>query len=129
VEDVMRRTTYALAAIVAVAASAPAASAQYPVLDCSRVESRNGEVSPKVPPGHLPAPGQCRVWVDGVPPGRQSAATDCGTAERERYRYGSNARVIYGSNVNRPGRSGRRYDTTVDGRTCSAQRRKCINKG
>ncbi len=24
-----------------------------------------------VPPGHLPDPGECRVWIPGVPPGRQ----------------------------------------------------------
>src|SRR5205823_14401483 len=25
-----------------------------------------------VPPGHLPKPGECRVWIPGVPPGRQA---------------------------------------------------------
>ena len=24
-----------------------------------------------VPPGHLPDPGECRVWIPGTPPGRQ----------------------------------------------------------
>jgi hypothetical protein len=24
-----------------------------------------------IPPGHLPGPGQCRVWKPGTPPGRQ----------------------------------------------------------
>lgn len=24
-----------------------------------------------VPPGHLPQPGECRVWIPGTPPGRQ----------------------------------------------------------
>lgn len=24
-----------------------------------------------IPPGHLPTPGQCRVWVPGTPPGQQ----------------------------------------------------------
>src|SRR5258706_8322905 len=24
-----------------------------------------------VPPGHLPNPGECRVWIPGTPPGRQ----------------------------------------------------------
>lgn len=35
-----------------------------------------------VPPGHLPPPGQCRVWVPGTPPGRQSPARDCAGIER-----------------------------------------------
>jgi hypothetical protein len=30
-----------------------------------------------VPPGHHPPAGQCRVWVDGVPPGRQVAPAPC----------------------------------------------------
>ncbi len=24
-----------------------------------------------IPPGHLPRPGECRVWIPGTPPGRQ----------------------------------------------------------
>lgn len=27
-----------------------------------------------VPPGHLPDPGECRVWIPGTPPGRQPGA-------------------------------------------------------
>jgi hypothetical protein len=30
-----------------------------------------------VPPGHLPPPGQCRVWIRGVPPGQQARARSC----------------------------------------------------
>jgi hypothetical protein len=32
-----------------------------------------------IPPGHLPRPGECRVWIPGVPPGRQRSARsrDC----------------------------------------------------
>ena len=47
----------------------------------------------KVPEGHKPPPGMCRIWIDGVPPGRQSAPTDCATAVRNRP---SNGRVIWG---------------------------------
>jgi hypothetical protein len=35
-----------------------------------------------VPPGHLPPPGQCRVWVPGKPPGHQSKARACAGIER-----------------------------------------------
>ena len=24
-----------------------------------------------IPPGHMPRPGECRVWIPGTPPGRQ----------------------------------------------------------
>lgn len=32
-----------------------------------------------IPPGHLPPPGQCRVWMPGEPPGQQKkgAQGDC----------------------------------------------------
>ncbi|MEW8493501.1 MAG: DUF4382 domain-containing protein [Candidatus Thiodiazotropha taylori] len=33
--------------------------------------------SVRIPPGHLPSPGECRLWEEGVPPGRQSAPGDC----------------------------------------------------
>lgn len=46
-----------------------------------------------IPAGHKPPPGMCRIWIDGVPPGRQPAPTDCPTAVRNRP---SNGRVIWG---------------------------------
>jgi hypothetical protein len=52
-----------------------------------------GRGNARIPPGHMPPAGMCRVWIDGVPPGRQPAPTDCTTAERTRPH---NARVIYG---------------------------------
>ncbi|HET7600929.1 MAG TPA: hypothetical protein VFK09_11580 [Gemmatimonadales bacterium] len=30
-----------------------------------------------MPPGHLPPPGMCRVWVPGRPPGHQPKPRDC----------------------------------------------------
>ncbi len=30
-----------------------------------------------IPPGHLPPPGQCRIWIEGRPPGRQPRARSC----------------------------------------------------
>ncbi|HEX2212374.1 MAG TPA: hypothetical protein VHH12_02720, partial [Mycobacterium sp.] len=44
-----------------------------------------------IPRGHLPPAGMCRVWIDGMPPGRQARPTDCRTAVRNAPR---NARVI-----------------------------------
>ena len=48
----------------------------------------------RVPPGHLPPAGQCRVWLPGVPPGHQPPPTSCRAAERQAHRYGGT--VIYG---------------------------------
>lgn len=47
-----------------------------------------------IPPGQLPPAGQCRVWYDGVAPGRQPAPTNCDQAERIASRD-RDARVIY----------------------------------
>jgi hypothetical protein len=30
-----------------------------------------------IPPGHLPEPGECRVWIQGTPPGRQARSRPC----------------------------------------------------
>jgi hypothetical protein len=35
-----------------------------------------------IPPGHLPPPGQCRVWVPGQPPGHQAKPRSCANIER-----------------------------------------------
>ena len=32
-----------------------------------------------IPPGHLPPPGECRVWVPGEPPGHQAPPGSCAT--------------------------------------------------
>ena len=49
--------------------------------------------SDKIPAGHRPPAGMCRIWLDGVPPGQQPAPTDCATAVRNRP---ANGRVIFG---------------------------------
>ena len=36
-----------------------------------------------IPPGHLPPPGECRIWVPGTPPGHQRDAGSCSTLERQ----------------------------------------------
>ncbi|HEX2219719.1 MAG TPA: hypothetical protein VHG35_13025 [Gemmatimonadales bacterium] len=35
-----------------------------------------------IPPGHLPPPGQCRVWKRGTPPGHQAKPRSCANIER-----------------------------------------------
>ena len=80
-----------IAAMLFAVAAAPAAA------------QGKGNGKNKVPPGHLPAAGECRVWYDGVPPGRQPAPTrNCDEAERIASRD-RNARVLYGSDARRNG--------------------------
>src|SRR5262245_19190552 len=35
------------------------------------------QVSIRIPPGHVPDAGQCRIWIPGVPPGRQLPPVPC----------------------------------------------------
>jgi hypothetical protein len=75
---------------------------------------RNARNAQGIPPGQLPPAGMCRVWYDGMPPGRQPRPTDCNDAERIASRD-RNARVIYGddygSNNRRNNRGNDRYGT------------------
>lgn len=80
-----------------------------------------------IPPGHLPGAGECRVWYDGVAPGRQPAPTNCANAERIASRS-RNARVIYGADRNygygtydRNGQWGRDDSRNRDGRPATGR--------
>lgn len=35
-----------------------------------------------IPPGHLPPPGQCRIWLPGKPPGHQQRPGGCASLQR-----------------------------------------------
>lgn len=43
----------------------------------NRDDDYRGYRSLRVPPGHYPPRGACRVWYEGRPPGRQPRATRC----------------------------------------------------
>lgn len=61
---------------------------------CSSITTHRAEPEPEVrrgpstaatlgiPPGHLPPPGMCRVWMPGTPPGHQPRARSCAGIER-----------------------------------------------
>jgi hypothetical protein len=62
--------------------------------------------SDRIPPGQLPPAGMCRIWIDGVPPGRQPAPTDCQTAVATKP---ANARVIWGDHDAFPGKANGKF--------------------
>lgn len=74
----------------------------------------------KVPPGHMPQSGECRVWYDGVPPGQQPSPTSCAQAQRIAARDG--ARVIYGADTRR-GRDDDRWERDDERRRRADERR------
>ncbi|MEW8229428.1 MAG: DUF4382 domain-containing protein [Candidatus Thiodiazotropha endolucinida] len=41
------------------------------------------DVDVDIPPGHLPPPGECRLWMIGEPPGLQSSPGDCELLEEQ----------------------------------------------
>ena len=36
------------------------------------------DLAVKIPRGHFPSPGECRIWLPDTPPGRQPRPGDCG---------------------------------------------------
>ena len=88
-----------------------------PNADVGGVESNRGPSTAArlgVPPGHLPDPGECRVWIPGTPPGQQpkpksrpcpGIATVAPAGSWIIYRPGDNKKVVHVREVDarRPG--------------------------
>ncbi|UCG84858.1 MAG: hypothetical protein JSW71_12975 [Gemmatimonadota bacterium] len=70
----------ATAALIALAACGVQVSTT-PEPEPAQNEARAGGPSTAatlgIPPGHLPPPGKCKVWMPGSPPGHQADARDC----------------------------------------------------
>ena len=70
-------------ALVAAAACKPVpASEPAPQRSPSHGRSPSTAASLGIPPGHLPPPGMCRVWLPGEPPGHQPKSRGCSNIER-----------------------------------------------
>lgn len=48
-----------------------------------------------IPPGHLPPPGRCRIWVPGEPPGQQKKEHRPGSCTELRRRVPAGAWLVY----------------------------------
>lgn len=66
----------------------------------------------RIPPGHLPPPGSCRLWYVGRPPGHQPPPTSCARLFRSYRQPG--VVVLQGAPVHRGGDAWYRYDPYRD---------------
>jgi hypothetical protein len=73
----LHRRIRSLLLLGAAAGCAQAASPRRPEPEPEAARGYAGPASLGVPPGHLPPPGMCRVWVPGRPPGHQPRPRDC----------------------------------------------------
>jgi hypothetical protein len=51
--------------------------------DSPRAEGNSPSEPGKIPPGHMPPPGACRIWYPDRPPGHQPPPGDCRALERQ----------------------------------------------
>jgi hypothetical protein len=56
-----------------------------PAANGSQAEARGPSTAARlgIPPGHLPPPGRCKIWIPGDPPGHQARARDCSGIEHD----------------------------------------------
>lgn len=88
--------------MVLLAAIAMIATACAPVFGTPGRRGRSGDVvvvaGPRklgrIPPGHYPPAGHCRLWIPGRPPGHQPPPVRCGSLAR---RVPGGAFVLYNS--------------------------------
>jgi len=76
------RVVSAAFAIFAAAACRPIGSTPPAAPEPAPRRSPSTAATLGIPPGHLPSPGMCRVWVPGKPPGHQTKSRSCSNIER-----------------------------------------------
>jgi hypothetical protein len=116
--------------LAATACSAfPAAQPEAPSPAAGREASTAATLG--IPPGHLPPPGRCRIWVPGLPPGHQEAPRSCAGIERAApaggwilYRPSEDRKVVHVRVVDR-----RRPGVVVHLRVYDAARGTLIREG
>ena len=94
--------TMLLAATACSTAPSPNTNAPAPAPAPAASRGPSTAATLKIPPGQLPPPGQCRVWVEGLPPGKQPKARTCSGIEDSAppsswvvYRPGQDKKVVH----------------------------------
>jgi len=81
-----------------------------------RAQAEQSRREPDVPRGYAPPAGMCRIWITGVPAGKQPAPTDCPSAVRNRP---ANGKVLFGADPSKrdkdkASKRSRKSDSLVD---------------
>jgi hypothetical protein len=78
------RSARLLSPVLAILAATACSSLSSPPPEQPKPQARRASTAATlgIPPGHLPPPGLCRVWVPGKPPGHQAPARSCERVER-----------------------------------------------
>jgi hypothetical protein len=87
---------------VSMAGARPLPSANVVIVSPNQDRGRAPRGPARVPPGHYPPPGLCRIWYEGRPPGHQPRPVPCPALHR---RVPAGAFVLYG---------GRAWDSLYD---------------
>ena len=91
---VMTKVRFALIFMTTAALFGGKAGAQAPGSGPGQASDSTAKVT--IPRQYEPPAGMCRIWLEGIPPSRQPAPTDCVTALRNRPK---NGRVIFGESL------------------------------
>ena len=84
-------TTWKRALLIAAVGLLPLSGCTVLVADPYYFPQRSAQAN--IPPGHLPPPGECRIWYPDRPPGHQPPPGDCRALNR---RVPPGAELIYG---------------------------------
>jgi hypothetical protein len=100
-------------AVLGLVLSVGVAEAQRRPSKSGNAQTEQSRRDPVVPKGFAPPAGMCRIWINGVPPDRQPAPTDCASAVRNRP---ANGKVLFGDDPSRAkGNSKKKKSSATDG--------------
>jgi hypothetical protein len=99
-------------AVLGLVLSVGVAEAQRRPGNSGRAQTEQSRRDQVVPKGYAPPSGMCRIWINGVPPDKQPAPTDCATAIRNRP---ANGKVLFGDDPSKAKGRTKKKSSATDG--------------